>query len=183
MKNEIKIVIGSWGSYTACNERTLGSSYLTLSRYDNWEEIVKELKRQGFELSGIDEELFIQDIEGLPLDCENWDYMSPKELFESLKESGVLESEYLYSVLCAYLEVRSLREFIERVETHGKNWNDDIYLYQGYDWEDYGKELFESCARKIDDDLIDFFDFEAYGKSFGMNCAEKYSGGIIEIYE
>ena len=69
------------------------------------------------------------------------------------------------------------------METHGKNWNDDIYLYQGYDWEDYGKELFESCARKIDDDLIDFFDFEAYGKSFGMNCAEKYSGGIIEIYE
>ena len=142
MKDEIKIVIGSWGSYTACNERALGSSYLTLSRYEDWEEIVKELKRQGFELSGIDEELFIQDIEGLPLDCENWDYMSPKELFESLKESGVLESEYLCSVLCAYLEVRSLREFIERVETHGKNWNDDIYLYQGYDLEDYGKELF-----------------------------------------
>lgn len=120
MKNEIKIVIGSWGSYTACNERALGSSYFTLSRYEDWEEIVKELKRQGFELSGIDEELFIQDIEGLPLDCENWDYMSPKELFESFRESGVLESEYLYSVLCAYLEVRSLREFIEKVETHGK---------------------------------------------------------------
>lgn len=183
MKNEIKIVIGSWGSYTASNERALGSSYFTLSRYEDWEEIVKELKRQGFELSGIDEELFIQDIEGLPLDCENWDYMSPKELFESFRESGVLESEYLYSVLCAYLEVRSLREFIEKVETHGKNWNDNIYLYQGYDWEDYGKELFESCARKIDDDLIEFFDFEAYGKAFGMNCAEKYSGGIIEIYE
>ena len=67
MKDEIKIVIGSWGSYTACNERALGSSYLTLSRYDNWEEIVKELKRQGFELSGIDEELFIQDIEAILL--------------------------------------------------------------------------------------------------------------------
>ena len=183
MKDEIKIVIGSWGSYTVCNERAAGSSYLTLSRYENWEEIIKELKRQGFELSGIDEELFIQDIEGLPLDCENWDYMSPKELFESLKESGVLDNEYLCSVLCAYLEVRSLREFIKKVETHGNNWNDDIYIYQGYDWEDYGKELFESCARKIDDDLIEFFDFEAYGKAFGMNCAEKYSGGIIEFYD
>ncbi len=51
MKDEIKIVIGSWGSYTACNERALGSSYFTLSRYEDWEEIVKELKRQGFELS------------------------------------------------------------------------------------------------------------------------------------
>ena len=181
MKDEIKIVIGSWGSYTACNERALGSSYFTLSRYDNWEEIVKELKRQGFELSGIDEELFIQDIEGLPLDCENWDYMSPKELFESLKESGVLESEYLYSVLCAYLEVRSLREFIEKVQTHSKNWNDDIYLYQDYDWEDYGRELFENSDRHLDDDLTDYFDFEAYGKYIG-DCTEEYSGGLIEIY-
>ena len=78
MKDEIKIVIGSWGSYTACNKWALGSSYLTLSNYNDWKDIVKELKRQDFELSGIDEELFIQDIEGLPLDCENWDYMSSK---------------------------------------------------------------------------------------------------------
>ena len=61
----ISIVIGSWGSYNECNERALGSKWLDLSDYNDWEEIVEELKREGFELDGIDEELFIQDIEGI----------------------------------------------------------------------------------------------------------------------
>ena len=62
MNDEIKIVIGSWDSYNACNERALGSKWLTLSDYDDWEEIEKKLKKEGFILNGIDEELFIQDI-------------------------------------------------------------------------------------------------------------------------
>ena len=63
VSNEIKIVIGSWGSYNECNERALGSRWLDLADYSDWDEIVEELERQGFELDGIDEELFIQDIE------------------------------------------------------------------------------------------------------------------------
>ena len=110
MPNEIKIVIGSWGSYTACNNRALGSGWLCLNNYSDWDEIAEELKKQGFRLEGLDAELFVQDINGLPSACENWDYISPKELFETLKESGVLHSDYLYTVLCAYLEVRSFRE-------------------------------------------------------------------------
>ena len=62
MNDEIKIVIGSWGSYNACNERALGSKWLTLSDYDDWEEIEKQLKKEHFILNWIDEELFIQDI-------------------------------------------------------------------------------------------------------------------------
>lgn len=62
MENEISIVIGSWGSYNECNERALGSKWLNLSEYSDWDEIEEELKNQGFELDGIDEELFIQDI-------------------------------------------------------------------------------------------------------------------------
>ena len=54
---EIEIVIGSWGSYNECNERSLGSKWLRLSEYSNWEEIETELKNQGFILDGIDEEL------------------------------------------------------------------------------------------------------------------------------
>ena len=177
----IKIVIGSWGSYSACNSRALGSSPIDLAAYSCWEQIEESLKKQGFDLSGIDAELFVQDIDGLPSNCENWDYISPKELFETLKESGVLHSEYLYTVLCAYLEVRSFHEFAERVEKLGNNWNDDIYVYENYDWEDYGRELFENSDRHLDDDLIDYFDFEEYGRSTGLSCAEEYSGGIIEI--
>lgn len=62
MANDIRIVIGSWGSYNECNERALGSKWLDLSDYSDWDEIIEELEEEGFELDGIDEELFIQDI-------------------------------------------------------------------------------------------------------------------------
>ena len=83
--NEVKIVIGSWGSYNAGNSRAMGSKLITLSNYDDWEEIEEELKKQGFQLDGIDEELFVQDIENLDLEGENTDYLSPRKLFETLR--------------------------------------------------------------------------------------------------
>ena len=81
MNGNIQIVIGSWGSYNECNERALGSEWLDLSEFYDWDEIVAELKKEGFELDGIDEELFIQDIEGIPSGCCNWDYTNPETLF------------------------------------------------------------------------------------------------------
>ena len=78
----VNIVIGSWGSYNECNERALGSKWIDLSDYESWEEIEEELKKQGFELNGIDEELFIQDVENFPSSYINWDYMNPKNFFE-----------------------------------------------------------------------------------------------------
>ena len=54
--NEVKIVIGSWGSYNAGNSRAMGSKLITLSDYDDWEGIEEELTKRGFQLDGIDEE-------------------------------------------------------------------------------------------------------------------------------
>lgn len=90
MNGNISIVIGSWGSYNECNERALGSKWLDLSDYSDWEEIVEELKKEGFELDGMDEELFIQDVEGISDNSVNWDYVNPETLFNTLNESGVL---------------------------------------------------------------------------------------------
>ena len=36
---EIQMVIGSWGSYNECNERALGSKWLNLSDYEDWNEV------------------------------------------------------------------------------------------------------------------------------------------------
>ena len=47
MSGNISIVIGSWGSYNECNERALGSKWLDLSDYEEWDEIVEELKKEG----------------------------------------------------------------------------------------------------------------------------------------
>lgn len=177
----INIVIGSWGSYNACNSRALGSSWLSLSDYESWEEIAAELEKQGFELKGIDEELFVQDIDGLPFFSASWDYVNPKDLFETLKESGVLDDIHKYDTMLAYMEVRSFADFEEAVKAHGEQWDADIHLYKGYSWEDYGKEVFDCCCYRMDEHLQDFFDFEAYGRYMG-DYAVEYSDGIIEIY-
>jgi len=67
--NQVSIVIGSWGSYNKCNEKALGSQWLDLNDFYDWSEVMLELKKQGFDLDDIDEELFIQDVKGLPSNC------------------------------------------------------------------------------------------------------------------
>ena len=180
MKN-ISIVIGSWGSYNECNERALGSKWLDLSDYESYEEIEEELKKEGFKLDGIDEELFIQDIEGLPSNCCSWDNTHPQELFELLKNSGVLDNDYNYDLMNAFLDIRSFDEFKELVEDKGDRWDDDIHYYKGYDWADYGKMIFDEYGYSLPDTLENFIDFEAYGKYMGDYYAEETSDGIIEI--
>ena len=179
--NNISIVIGSWGSYNECNNKALGSKWLDLSDYSNWQEIEDELKKEGFELDGIDEELFIQDIDGLPSDCCNWDYTNPQELFELLQEADVIDNDYKYELMNAYLEVRNFDDFEQLVKDNGSRWDDDIHYYKGYDWSDYGKEMFDCCGYKIPEQIENFIDFEAYGKYIGDYYAEETSDGIIEI--
>jgi hypothetical protein len=181
MEDTINVVIGSWGSYNECNEKSLGSSWLDLSNYETWDEIEEELKKQGFNLKGIDEELFIQDIEGLPSSACNWDITNPKVLFETLKESSVLENKYQFELMQAYLEVRSYSDFETLVNDNESHWDDDIHFYKDYDWEAYGREYYESCGYKLPDSLENFIDFEAYGKYIGSCYAEEVSAGIIEI--
>ncbi len=180
---DIRIVIGSWGSYNACNSRALGSAWLTLSRYTEWEQIEEELTKQGFELNRIDEELFIQDVEGLPSNCCNWDYINPKRFFETLMESGVIFDDYRYEVLQAFLEIKNFSDFENLVDSYGEDWEMDVHLHKNWDWEDYGRDYYQTCNGEINADIDNFFDFERYGESVGYDTAYKYSEGIIEIYE
>ncbi len=178
----ISIVIGSWGSYNECNERALGSKWLDLSDYKDWEEIVEELKREGFELDGIDEELFVQDIEGISDRSVNWDYMNPENLFNTLYESGVLNNDYKYKELCAFLVVKNYDDFEELVKNRGENWDDNVNLWSGFSWEDYGKEMLDCCGYNIPEHLLDFFDLERYGRYCGDYSVYEYENGLIEIY-
>ena len=178
--NNISIVIGSWGSYNACNERSLGSKWLELSDYDSWEEIEEELNKEGFKLNGIDEELFIQDLEGIDDSSLNCDYMHPKRLFETLKESEILENDYKYETFEAFIECRSYSEFEDLVDSKGSRWDDDIYLYRDYDWYDLGFELLHKC-NQIPEYLDNYIDYERYGEEFSNDGYTEYSNGIICI--
>ena len=177
---QIKVVIGSWGSYNECNERALGSDWLDFSDYDTYEEIEEELKKQGFELEGIDEELFIQDIEGIDDNYVNWDYVHPKNLFETLKESGILDDDYKYKTFEAFLEIESFSEFERRVEDSGDRWDDDIYIYEDYSWYDLGYYYLHDC-HQIPDYLDNYIDYERYGEEFSYSGYREYSNGIICI--
>lgn len=182
MANNIKIVIGSWGSYNECNERALGSKWLDLSDYSDWDEIVDELKKEGFILDGIDEELFIQDIEGIPSGAKNWDYTNPKDLFETLLESGVLDDDYKYEVMEAYLEVESFDEFERLVTEYGSRWDDDINLYKNMDWYDLGYYfIHEVNCNEVPDWLDNYIDYARYGEEFSYDGFSTYTNGIIEI--
>ena len=179
--SDIRIVIGSWGSYNECNERALGSEWLDLSDYDSWEEIEEELKSEGFELNGIDEELFIQDVEGIENSGLNWDYVHPKDLFETLYESDVLSDNYKKTVFDAFLEIEDYREFERRVNKYGKNWDDDVYIYENFDWEEYGRYMVEIMGIQIPEQLENYINFREYGESFRFDGISEYSNGLIEI--
>ncbi len=177
---EIEIVIGSWGSYNECNERSLGSKWLRLSEYSDWEEIETELKNQWFILDGIDEELFIQDVSGFPDTNVNWDYIHPKRFFEILKESEVLNNSYKWETFEAFLEVESFDEFERRVEIKGSDWDDDIYLYRNQDWYDLGYNYLHDCY-KISDFIDCYVDYQRFGEELRFDGYQEYSEGIIEI--
>ncbi len=180
--NDISVVIGSWGSYNANNERALGSQWLCLNHYNDWEEIEEELKKQGFELDGIDEELFIQDIENFPASGVNWDYVHPKTLFETLKESGVLNDVNKYDTMDAFCEVRSYHEWKDRVEKDGENWDDDINLYPNFDWYDLGYHfIHEVYCHTIPKGLENYIDYKSYGEELSYEGFSEYNNGIIEV--
>ena len=130
MRNEISIVIGSWGSYNECNERALGSKWFTLNNYDDWDEIAEELQRQGFQLGGIDEELFVQDIENfIASNSVNWDYVHPQALFELLKKSGILDDDDKYEKAVIYCDIEGYDSWKQKVQDCEDDWDEDIYLY------------------------------------------------------
>lgn len=182
MSNEINVVIGSWGSYNECNERALGSKWLTFNDYSDWEEIEEELKKQGFELDGIDEELFIQDIEGIG--GFNCDYMHPQRLFEILKESEILDTEYKYKTALAFIEARCWSDFESLVKDKGGSWDDDIYLYENMTIEEVLQEMVEECYN-LDFEhlgwLSDYvtIDFERMARD--SDCYTEVEGGTIRI--
>ena len=113
----VKMIIGSWGSYNTDNERALDSKWLNLSDYDTWDEILEELKKEGFDLDGIDKELFIQNIEGI--EGDDSDDANPADVFNTLKKSGCLDNEDKLEKANAFMEVEGWDDFAELVSDAG----------------------------------------------------------------
>ena len=143
----------------------------------------EELEKEGFELDGIDEELFVQDIEGIPTDSEDWDNTHPKEIFELIKSSGVLNDNYKHEIMEAYCEVRSFDEWADLVERYGENWDDDIIFYKGQDMYDVAYNLVNECydLEKMLGNLASYFDYNAFARDLSFDGYSETERGVIEI--
>lgn len=178
---DISVVIGSWGSYSECNERALGSEWLNLSDYDNWDDIVEELKEEGFQLDGIDEELFIQDIDGLDTGSIDLDSLHPKTLFEILHSSGVFSDNYKMKTMQAFLEIEDFRYFRDLVEDKNEHWDDDIILYEDQTLGEVAENLADELYDSKNSPLYAYFDYEAFARDLTYDGFYETSYGVIEF--
>ena len=107
--------------------------------------------------------------------------MHPKTLFELLKDSNVLDDEYVFETMEAYIDVMGADSFFDRVRDKGNRWDEDIYLYPDSSWYDLGYQfLHDSYGDKLD--CIDnYIDYERYGEELKYDGFHEYDGGIIEI--
>ncbi len=181
--NSVSFVIGSWGSYNECNERALGSKWLDFDEYEDWDAIVEELKHEGFELDGIDEELFVQDIEGIPTDSKDWDNTHPQEIFELIKKSGVLDDENKYELMEAFCEVRSFDEWARLVDDYEDNWDRDIIFYRNMSMLDVAYQIVDECydLERMLGNLTCYFDYNAFARDLSYDGYTETENGVIEI--
>ena len=181
--NEIKMTISYNTHDTENNTKALTSSPLDLTKYNSWEEIREELTKQGFVLDEADNYWVVEDLQTISEVMSDFKKLHPKHVFNLLNTSGVLRDSYRFSIMEAVIEVCSFNQFVELVEEREDDWDEDIYLYEGYDWEDYGRETFENMGYEVENWILDYFDFKAYGESFQYDGdITEYSEGLIEIY-
>lgn len=181
MNNNINlnVVIGSWKAYNeARNERALGSKWLSLEDFSSLEEIIEELKKEGFTNEEL-EETFIQDIEEDEIEFSNCGYISLKELwhiYETLNEPNNKD------LVLAIIEVFGLDGALKIIE---EGQIDNYYLSDCENASDYAYELFEEGAfGKVENDFItNYIDFDAIGRDMLLNSEiHETSKGVLVGY-
>lgn len=176
---EFNVVVGSWGAYNSDNEKAYGSEWIDFAKYNSWDEIEEELKKQGFDIEGEDEELFIQDLDfEMPNDMSG-DYTHPKFLFEILKKSGAFDKEYYYHEMLAYCEVENWEDFCDLVKKEGSEWDFDIIFREGADSYDFARdEVMENLPKEYFSWVDNYFDYDKY---FEESNAHETKWGVILI--
>ena len=152
--NTIKLVVGSWKAYNEFNERATGSKWLDLEDFEDKEELIQELKKEGFTNLEL-EELFIQDYEG-NLRLTDCDSINPLNLLEWLRYASYFDDEYKADQIILHSHEVANCYFLRDIET------DSIPDYQIYQMNkaDYERERFEASGYNIPDWVMNYIDFE-----------------------
>ena len=167
-KLNVSLVIGSWKAYNENNERALGSNWLDMSDYDSIDEIIEELKKEGFTDEEL-EETFIQDCSSdidVFNDCDN---TTIEEAFEFLDKLD--KSDYDADTIKAFVEVEGNLDNIDDY---------DIYFYPGQTMEDVAYDLMHDTMQ-IPKHLEPYIDYAAYARDMSYDGFTEVSNGVIEI--
>lgn len=175
MENGIKMVIGSYGSYAAANDRALGGKWLDLPDFSDWSDILDELTAEGFDLEGEDAELFIQDIEGLPSNVAD---ESPERVYNILRDAGILDAGADMRLFETFIDVYGWRDFCDLVNQYGDSWADDITFYDGQTLEEVAEELFFECY-DVPDNLRPYIDIDAFARDLSFDGYNEGLYGVI----
>ena len=176
---EFNVCVGSWGAYNEGNEKSYGSEFIDFSKYDSWEEIEEELRKQGFDLEGEDEELFIQDLDFEMPSGMSGDYTHPKWLFETLKKAKVFDKDYYYKEMLAYCEVDSWDDFRDLVKEKGEDWDSDILFQEDVDGAEFARnEVMDWMPQEYFKLIDNYFDYDKY---FEEGDAHETKYGVIQI--
>lgn len=175
MENGIKMVIGSYGSYAAANNKALGSKWLDLADFSDWSDVLDELTAEGFGLAGEDAELFVQDIEGLPADVAD---ENPERVYNILRDAGILDAGADMRLFETFIDLYGWDDFAELVENNGDSWADDITFYDGQTLEEVAEELFFECY-DVPDDLRPYIDINAFARDLSFGGYHEGLYGVI----
>ena len=180
--NEIKMTI-SYNTHDAeKNTKAVTSSPLDLSKYSSWEEIREELVKQGFDIDEYDNDLVVEDLYDIYDKISYFEQWHPKRVFNLFNTAGILKDSSRFSRMETVAEIYGIDEFVDRVELRGEEWDAGIYVYEGYDWYDFGKEMCEFLGYRVHKELEPYVNYAFYGISYAnKNEVFKYSNGIVEF--
>ena len=94
----------------------------------------------------------------------------------------MLENDYKFELMQAYLEVRSFKDWQDRVEELEEDWDDDIYLHSQQSMEDVAYNIVQDCnGDKLSEPLASYFDYTRFADDLGFEGFTETSYGVIEI--
>ena len=84
--------------------------------------------------------------------------------------------------MCAYCEVNGFENWWTRVERDEDGWDDGIYLYPNYDWNDLAHYFIDEVeCWEIPNCLKNYIDYNAYARELQFDHFYEYENGIVEI--
>ena len=92
----------------------------------------------------------------------------------------MLDDEYKFEIMQAYLEVRSFKEWEGLIEKYDDSWDMDINLYTNQSMIDVAYNIVEECYN-LEGPLANYFDYEAFTRDLSYDGYTETTYGVLEI--